>query len=490
MTSSASMQRSTQRKWQATFGPDVLLVVTLVFIALVPRLILHVQAPVFYSPDSSGYIEPAYDLLTGQGFTGRLKRPVGYPLLLAGTFAVFGLQLTAATLLNHFLGLLTACLTYFVGRECFNRWVGFGAAALVAISGPQLAYERFPIPEAAFTLLIVALALALMAAARATGFMSALLTGALLGAAVLVKPVAQTLLPVALILASLRPGTARQRLASASCMAAAFAIVVLPWTLRNLTTYGRLSPGGAPGETLLARTLQHSREVFAFDAPNVAAESDPARATVQRIIREGAGRGDRAGAVRDRIRQELGLGEEETDRLLQQVTVAEIQRQPLEFMGSIPPFVVRLYEVKGSWLTQLREDDRTWKRHPLAGYLEETASPPAAEIGRRQAQAVLDLYRPGGFGLLLPALALLGLAASWRLRPLAPGVVVGIVWLYLVLVHVALNGPVVRYRYVTEPFVDILALGAVWTGMSYVVPRVRRAIDSVGLGIHVQNRRV
>jgi 4-amino-4-deoxy-L-arabinose transferase-like glycosyltransferase len=468
------MRDSTEIKWQATLGPEAVLLAALLLIALAPRLILHLQAPVFYSPDAIGYIEPAYDLITGQGFTNRLKRPVGYPTLLAGAFAAFGPGLTAAALLNHFLGLVTACLTYFAGRKCFNRGVGFGAAALVATSGPQLAYERSPIPEAAFTLLVVALALALMIAAQATSYIPALIGGAVLGVAVLVKPVAQTLLPVALLVAALTPGCARRRAASAGLLAAAFAVVVLPWTLRNLAVHGRFSPGGAPGETLLARTLQHSGVAFAFEGAEGAAEASRARDSARRIIREGAARGERAGPVRDRIRQELGLGEEETDRLLQQLTVEEIQRQPLQFIASIPNFLVRLYEVRGSFAAQLREDERTWRRQPLAGQLENTASPPAPEGNRRQAEAVLHLYRPGGIGLALPALALVGLAASWRLRPLAPGVVVGIMWLYLVLVHVTLNGPVILYRYLTEPFVDILALGALWIGVSCVGAQVRR----------------
>jgi 4-amino-4-deoxy-L-arabinose transferase-like glycosyltransferase len=484
--------------------PDASLLVLLAIVAAIPRLILLLDAPIFYNSDSPGYLEPAYNLASGQEFAPRLKRPIAYQLLLAAILAGTGPHLAAVAAAQHCFGVLSVGLTYLLGRSCFNRWVGAGAGILLAISGPQLAYEHTPIPESLFIVLLLTLALTLIVMARdgpllrprrsadspsaaeplgvrlrtaERSYRTSLLLGGLIGLASLVKPVAQTLLPLALGLTLVRGASPRRRLRSAAFLAVAFAIAVAPWMFRNLAVHGRFTLGGSLGDSLLARTVDHSRGRFVFDGPGLPAESDPVRNTARRLIQAGVNGGASSGTIRDRIRAELGLTEDETDRLLQELAVETIRRQPLVFLGSIPESLSSLYlEDEGSPAARA-DHQRAWSRLTTLGSLAQS-SPTTRADQRDRAIALLDLYRPAQFGLLLPLAALVGLALRWR-RPatggLEPTAIVGILAILMVLAHVILNGPVPRYRYMVEPFVSVLALGAAWSVSRSIfhVPRVR-----------------
>jgi hypothetical protein len=456
----------------------------LAIFATAPRLAVQLGAPVFYNSDSPGYVQPAYDLYSGHGLTNRLKRPAGYPLMLAATFASLGPSLLTVTAVQHGLGILIVTLTYLLGRACFNRWVGFGAGLLVAISGPHISYEHLPIPESLFILLLLGLALALARAVQATSYGPALLAGLLLALATLVKPIGQALLPVAIVLTLLRPGTRRQRLLSAALLTAAFAGFMLPSMIRNQSIYGRFSLGGSLGDSLLALTEDHHRGKFVFDGPGLPPEPDPGRLAARRIIQAGVESGASSGAVRDRIRAELGLSEEQSDGLLQQLSLEAIRRQPLVFLGTVPRSLARMYQVDERSPARFRESQRSWDQLLTLGSLSLTTRA-AREDGWRQAEIAMSLYRPASLGLLLPLLGLAGLVATWgRAAPggWAPAMVPGVLWAYVLLVHAALNGPVVIYRYIAEPLLNVMVMGAVWIGFSYAgrlrAPRPARAAAS------------
>ena len=450
--------------------PDAALLVLLVVVAAVPRIGLQTRAPIFLGVDSIGYARPAYDLLAGAGLMTSLKRPAGYPLLLAALFELEpNVLVVAAT--QHLLGVLTVGLTYLLGRVCFNRWVGFGATLAIAISSPQLVLEHSVMTETSFTLLLVALALALIWLTRATGLGPAILAGLLIGLATLVKPAGQALLPAALLFAALlfaalRPGSVRQRLLTAAALAAAFGLVVIPWMARNWSVHGRFAVGGALGESLLASTVDYSRGTFRFDGPDLPPEPDPTRRAARQIIQAGIASGTDEGKVFGRLRSELGLGEAEADRLARDLVLETFRRQPLDFLGVLPGYLRDLFTTGHrtkpiEWESyELWDDDRA-----LARLVPRPTR--AQERWQERIEAMLELYRPSRLGLALPLLALVGLALTWRLRPPAPALVPALLAATLVVVHVVLDGPSARYRYPLDPFLHVLALGAVWTALRH-----------------------
>ena len=420
-----------------------------------PRLLLQVGAPFFYFPDATSYLEPALALVNGAGLTTQLKRPIGYPLFLADVFLASGNQLLAVAAVQHALGLLTVALTYLLGRACFGRLVGFVAGLMVGLTGPLLTYEHAAITEAPFTLLIVALSLALIAAGRTRGFSSALYAGVLLGLATLVRPVGETLLPVALLFVSMRPGRWRHRLLAIVALLVGFSIVVLPWMLRNQLTYGRFTVGGTPGQSLVARTLNYSHGQFVFAGPGRVPESDPTRQAARLIVQSA----EKSSEARTRIRA-LGLDESQAERLMRDIATDAIRRQPLDYLGEVAFSLVTIFDLEERTLPVLWGAQEGWDDHPTLGPL--VRQPTAAQTaGRDSVERLLWIFRPASLGLALPLLALLGLLLARRPGGPAPALVPGTLAVCLLVIHVAVNGPVARYRHVVDPLLNVLAVGAV-----------------------------
>lgn len=91
----------------------------------------------FYYPDASGH-EALYHALN------------------AVMLGLFGANWVGIRLLSAFLGTLAVPLTYLVGRRLFGRWVGFTAAAGLALSFWGLMYARFGLRHVTMSVLVTA----------------------------------------------------------------------------------------------------------------------------------------------------------------------------------------------------------------------------------------------------------------------------------------------------------------------------------------------
>jgi 4-amino-4-deoxy-L-arabinose transferase-like glycosyltransferase len=190
-----------------------------------------------------------YDLAAQRLLQGALLRsldgtptafwPPGYPLLLAGVYALFGPHLVVAKLLNVALAVATCGCVYALAARLFGPAVGLCAAAILAFLPDHVWYAPLLLSEVSFTALLAAL-LWLFAVWSERGVEGPrwIAFGALVGAAALVRGTAALFLAVpfgAWWLAERRTGPAlRRTLAAALGMLA----VVAPWTLRNAAVMG------------------------------------------------------------------------------------------------------------------------------------------------------------------------------------------------------------------------------------------------------------
>jgi hypothetical protein len=165
--------------------------------------------------------------------------------------------------------------------------------------------------------------------------------------------------------------------------------------------------------------------------------------------------------------------------VLQHVTIEAIKRQPLDFVRVTLASLHSLYT---------RFEPISYRRHWEDRQLWEVTDPrmfqvfgpsQVSEATLSRIEALHGLYQPISLGLLLPVTALLGLGVAWRLRPVAPAVVCGSLAIVLLLVHVALDGPVPRYRYMIEPLLNVLALGGVWSCARLVAHWTSRPVSTV-----------
>ena len=450
--------------------PTPLDVLAIVAIAVAIRLVFVGSAPPFLNADSEGYYVPARDLVAGLPFQLDLRRAPTYPLFIAGVIALVGEDLQLLVTIQHFVfGPATAVLTYVLGRLLTHRLVALAAGLLAAVSGPLLLYEHYVMTEAPFALLLLATLVAVVLAIRRASGRWAVAAGVLFGVAVLCRPSAQLLAPLlagALLLGS---GPRRWRVTAVVLLGLGTMVVVLPWMTYNYAQHGTFAVTGS-GRFLLARTIKRDPGGFSFDKPSEGLE-DATRAAARRIVQEEATRRV-PGSSAQRLREELGLSEAETSRVLSDLAVEAIGRRPLYYLQGSARFFLDV--LVGHPIAVRREglewDEVDWERRARP-----VLQKPVYPLDARRAQSLLGVYDPARYGLLVPvlftaglALAAAGLAPRWLILP-------GLAALVLTAASAALVGAVPRYRYPQDPLIALLATQAVATGASLAAARLRGA---------------
>jgi 4-amino-4-deoxy-L-arabinose transferase-like glycosyltransferase len=186
----------------------------------------------------------------GPGFDNASDWSAGAPLLYAGLYyATGGARDGAARLLQALLGTAAILVVYLLGRRINCRPAGVLAAAAVAIYPPFIHSTGAVLSEPPAIVTVPAAILAFLWAADRRGTWEWLLPGVLLGITALIRPeylaVALLLAIVALVLAWRERGPANG-IATVAVLAAAIALPILPWVVRNAIEIDKatLSTGG------------------------------------------------------------------------------------------------------------------------------------------------------------------------------------------------------------------------------------------------------
>ena len=460
--------------------PDVLAVTLVAFTAVALRGAFFLRAPVFATGDSEGYLAPAFDLARGLGFDLSLKRTPAYPGLVALVIAAWGEDLRALAFAQHALGVLTAVLTFALGRLTFGLAAGLGAGLLTALNGALVLSEHTVMTEALFVPLVVATLAALVAALRARRLWLYALAGLLLAGATLTRPVAQVLVPLVPLAILLVERRWRPTLLLSAAALGAFAVVLLPWVVRSASEQDSASIGSL-GQTLVGRTARHDRGQFTYFDPAVHdAEADPARLHARRVLQQSADNGSSGKAIHTRLRKELGLSPAEADRLMRELAVEAILRRPDYYLRGTLQRFVRLslgsVERLGAYKSTHDTARQRWE-DPDTSHLLAPATP-AEERAAPVAAALVSLYQPGYLGPVLPLLALVGLALAVVRPARRPAAIVGLAALALLFASAALVGNVARYRFPEDPLLAVLAFGALTVGVQSLTSRRRRRTAS------------
>jgi hypothetical protein len=478
-------------------------------VALALRLAFLFRAPVFIIGDSENYFWPGYELARQIGFDLELRRTPVYPLFITFVVREIGEDLVALALAQHVLGIGTALLAAWLGLRFWGVWTGLLAGLLVALSGPLLVAEQYVMAEALFIPLAMLTVAWLALAIERPAWWLLLMGGVLIGLSALTRPVGLVLavaavlaVPVAewrrwgllhpdagtgLALATEDGGRARRATARLTRVARGTVVRALPivagvlliwvgWMFRNWMVQGTFSAEGNAGQTLVGRAMRHDSG-FAFENPN---DPDPVRQRAREIMRRG--RGGFVSPTRDRLMKELGLSEAEANKLMRDLSLETIERQPGYYLLGTAQRFLRLAvgtpeRYRDHW--QTRKDAGSREEWEANENIRALLGPPTPlqESQYAQADALINLFQPSRWGPLIPLLTLVGavgLALGIGSRAAHPGsaallvlVVVG-----LLLAAVALVAPIARYRYPAEPLLSLLAAG----GITTLVAVARRAV--------------
>ncbi|MFN8522987.1 MAG: glycosyltransferase family 39 protein [Chloroflexota bacterium] len=458
--------------------PDLVAVVVIIVVALAIRAAFVFRVPVYVTKDSLEYVEPALKLIAGGGLDLPQRRTPAYPVFMAASFALIGKDLLSVAIAQHLLGVGTAVAAFAIGRLAYGRLAGLVAGLLTALAAPLIIYEHYLITEALFAFLLVSAVAILVAAARARSTVGFAAGGVVLGLASLTRPVGQAVLVVVpfallLILPRWKP-VIKASIAAAAC----FALVVVPWAIRNQLVYGTAT-AASTGRFLISRSVKHERN-FVFYEPRVGAYpgEDPQRTRARQIAQDVTNKRPEPGQVFQRIRDELRLTEAQTDAMLKDIALEAILRDPwLWVEGTVEMFFELIEgaskEEQPSWHLSVHDQPRVSNQWgdlaPLLSVITETQQNEA-----RRADAVVSVFRPGRWFVWLCVLFLAGTAVAavrsqsrLALLPIA-------ITLMLLAASAALVGAVPRYRYPVDPLIYAVVGGGIWGCVSLAASAIRR----------------
>ena len=220
------------------------MLLAIVFAALVLRVgFVLTRENRYYFPDTDQYAGIARNLLAEGSLSydagHRACRSPGYPVFLAGCFAVFGEDARAVRLVQAAIGALTCLLVYALAREMFGPIVGLFAAAAAAVYPFFIFYTGLVLTETLYTAVLAALLPAILLSKRSRWWLP--VAGLAGGAAILIRPPTLLLLPL-LLLPSLWRKPLRRRAIDALIILTIAGACVVPWAWRNYRIFGHFVP--------------------------------------------------------------------------------------------------------------------------------------------------------------------------------------------------------------------------------------------------------
>lgn len=149
-------------------------------------------------------------------------------------FKIFGSHWEGMAVFQILLGSLNCVLIYLIGEKMFSRTAGLLAALLLILYGNLTLFEITLEPEAFLLVINSLLLLALLSADRPWKW---LLSGGLLGLAVITKPNSLLFLPFAILWIWRQPPPGRVRVQATLCLLLGTFVLVSPITLRNYVQF-------------------------------------------------------------------------------------------------------------------------------------------------------------------------------------------------------------------------------------------------------------
>jgi 4-amino-4-deoxy-L-arabinose transferase-like glycosyltransferase len=205
-------------------------------------------------PDARGYARIAESLYEDGRFGQRgdfgereVQEPSNYspgtPLFVTGVYAVTGgVHPQAGRIAIALVGSLAVFLAYLLGRRLAGPVAGVAGALLTAVYPPLLEYNGMFMSELLAGATLTGSVLAMLRASERGGVWAWALPGLLLGLTALIRPEYLIFGPVFALLALYKAGRWRPGLLAAAALLAAFALPILPWTIRNAIVLDRFVP--------------------------------------------------------------------------------------------------------------------------------------------------------------------------------------------------------------------------------------------------------
>jgi len=215
--------------------------------------------------DSEQYLSLADSLLNGDYSSEKfpdadLIRPPGYPGFVAVIWKLSGENIPAIVFTQLALGGLACLLLYCLGLQLGNPTAGLAAAWFLALSPNVTLWSLMIMAEVPFMLLLLSASILWLKGMKGRKKWPLIAAGAVLGLAVLFRPIGLYLIPIWLAIGLFTGGRREAGLALArgGLFLAGAALLLLPWAVRNWQVHDRLTLPPVSERTLRGFNLAYA----------------------------------------------------------------------------------------------------------------------------------------------------------------------------------------------------------------------------------------
>jgi 4-amino-4-deoxy-L-arabinose transferase-like glycosyltransferase len=219
--------------------------------------------------DDRDYDAIARSLASGEGYKidGKLTayRVPGYPLILAGTYALFGDTKAPIRIFQALSDVVSCLLLFAIGKKLFSEKVGLIAAAGLALYPVQILYVSHLMTETLFTtLFLLIIFLAIKEKDESNWLRNNLILGALIGVSALFRPTI-LLFPILIFLWRWRDRVPLRTNVGALVATGLAAVLALsPWLVRNYVEFQRVSVTSNAGVNFWMGSHQNASGAYSF----------------------------------------------------------------------------------------------------------------------------------------------------------------------------------------------------------------------------------
>lgn len=299
--------------------------------------------------DAKHYWSVATRMAEGDWLAATVKpetiRTPGYPMVLVIFQLLFGrYALVAATVFQQVVVFVTAFITAWMCYQATgSKLGGLTGLTLSLFCISQNSVATYLLSDPLFGLLVTASVAALIAWVNRPTFLRAAIVGIMLGAATLVKPIAQLAwIPVAIVMVLnlYGPGVFRRSLGHVLCLVVAMLVLLMPCYARNYYCFGQVFLTKTAGITIW-QSLFGGKINDPLDPPVPFADTPRTVAVLKQL--EGVDLRDHW-AVLPRLEQ-LNYSRMEANDLMQGVCVDAIKAHPWKYLAS------RAHRFAWFWIT-------------------------------------------------------------------------------------------------------------------------------------------
>jgi 4-amino-4-deoxy-L-arabinose transferase-like glycosyltransferase len=217
-----------------------------------PTLLIH--------GDGAGYELIARNLLEGRGFSMNsappyepdMLRTPGYVFFIASIYGAFGYRPEIVVLIQNILGLITLYIAYRLATRLFGAPAGLVATALMAVDMGTIILTNVTMTESPFMILLIPATYCFFVGRDSPrGRIWLAGAGLLFGLATLVRPAGLYLVILVLPFVWWNIQLPRwEKVIRSAALLVVYALALLPWSYRNLQTFGSFDISLAQSVTL------------------------------------------------------------------------------------------------------------------------------------------------------------------------------------------------------------------------------------------------